>query len=359
MVVWITRSWARWLNRLDISATFSALVRLPETGERAPEAVVVGDQQVQAVHRDAPPRSVVVTKRATQKRPDAMRLASLRDVARPHRFGRPDDLRREGLHPRHHRGLPRHRRGRRGGRRRQQRRARHPRAGGRHRRPGGARAPPGLRLRHPAGPGRGHRRPHRAVRARRHVHARRHLQAARLQRRLRRGLRHPHHPGAAVAGRQHGVLPQVGQLGAGQGDRGPVQHQPPERRRLHLPAAAAGGVGAGAGPVPRRLGALRARADAALPHVRAADGGGAGELPPPGGRVVGDGRLREGLPPGPAHGRLHRRLPAAHARPQAAGGLEDRPTTRRRRRTVGDGRRRERTARTAAATTCSEAGSSA
>ena len=74
----------------------------------------------------------------------------------------------------------------------------------------------------------------------------------------------------------------------------------------------------------RRLGALRARADAALHHVRAADGGGAGELPPPGRGLVGDGQHGQGRPPGRAHGRPHPRLPAAHPGPQAAGGLEER-----------------------------------
>ena len=64
----------------------------------------------------------------------------------------------------------------------------------------------------------------------------RHQQAARLQRRVRRRLRHPHDARADLARRQHGVVPALGELGGRQGRRGALQHQPPQRRRLHLPA---------------------------------------------------------------------------------------------------------------------------
>ena len=93
----------------------------------------------------------------------------------------------------------------------------------------------GLRAREPARADRGDRRPDRPRRARRDVPARGHPQAARLQRRMRRRLRHPHDPRADLARGEHGLVPALGQLGGREADRGALQHQPPERRRLHLP----------------------------------------------------------------------------------------------------------------------------
>ena len=74
---------------------------------------------------------------------------------------------------------------------------------------------------------RGERRPHRPRRARRDLPPRGHQQAARLQQRVRCGLRHPDHARADLGRGQHGLVPALGQLGRREAGRGAVQHEPP------------------------------------------------------------------------------------------------------------------------------------
>ena len=150
---------------------------------------------------------------------------------------------------------------------------------------------PGLRARHPPRPAGGLRRPGGPGRARRHIPARGHRQAAGLRRRRhRRGVRHPHHARIDLGRREHGLAAALGQLGGGQADRGAAEHQPPERRGVHLPAAQARHGPRGRGVDARGGQPRRGRGDAADDHLGGALRGSAGELPAAGRRLVGDGQ---------------------------------------------------------------------
>ena len=150
--------------------------------------------------------------------------------------GGADDLRRARLHPRGHRGLPRHRLRRRGPRRQQQRPGGHRRRRSRRPRPARSSSPsratatrsaagsprptasssssPSPTGRSCPGPG----------------------EAPRLQQRVRRCPRHPHHPRADLGGGEHGLRLKWGNWAVAKLVEFLLQHQPPERHRLHVPA---------------------------------------------------------------------------------------------------------------------------
>ncbi len=137
------------------------------------------------------------------------------------------------------------------------------------------------------------------------------------------------------AERQHGALPALGQLGRGQADRGALQHEPPQRRRLHLPAAArAETAQAVAEAMTRRRQSCRGRDHAADDPLRSPVRRGPRQLPAARGHLVGDRHPLKALAVGlrmiglvlryRRHGSAALARPPAFAAPAPGAGARDR-----------------------------------